>query len=132
MTNDQKILDLKKKIEEEKKALNEKTKFQPVTTCIIDLLGNKINLRTLSVSELQIVLTAVNALLKSADELGIDPDISGFDLEDWRYDITGILKQKEISDRKTVINKLEAKLQSMLSDEKKTELEIEEIAKMLN
>ena len=133
MNNDQKILELKKKIEEERKLLSGTEKFQPLTTCIIERFGIKVNLRTLTDAELRLILVAINALLKSSVEMGMqNVSISDFALEDWQNDVISMLKQREKVERKSIINRLEAKLQNMLSDEKKTELEIENIEKLLN
>lgn len=133
MNNDQKILELKKKIEEERKLLSGTEKFQPLTTCIIEQFGIKVNLRTLTDAELRLILVTINALLKSSVEMGMqNVSISGFALEDWQNDVINMLKQREKVERKSIINRLEAKLQNMLSDEKKTELEIENIEKLLN
>ena len=132
MNNDQKILELRKKIAEERKALSAVSKFQPLTTCIIEQFGIKINLRTLTNAQLRLLFVAVNALIKSAAKVEMtNVKLSEFTLENWLSDVKGMLEQREMVERKIMINKLEDKLQSMLSDEKKTELEIESIEKLL-
>jgi DNA-binding transcriptional regulator YhcF (GntR family) len=57
--------------------------------------------------------------------------ISGYKPEEWITDIRGKLDVVSKKDEERKLQVLENKLQKMLSDDKKIELELEEIAKSL-
>ena len=124
--NDDKILELKRKIELEKIKLQEVSRYVPKTTCVFSVGDNlKINLRVCDVNTLNQLLIIVQTLICTAVPMGlINASFSGFTLEEWKSDIIGLRNQKAILDRKAEISKYETKLQSLLSDDKKTELEI--------
>lgn len=132
--NDEKILELKHRINLEKASLQLVERYIPKTTCVIGFGGaGDLHLRTLSVNELNQLLLIVQSLICVAVPMDLmDTTFSGFTLEDWKSDIVGLRNQKNVSERKSMIAKLESRLQSMLSDEKKTEFEIAEIEKMLD
>lgn len=131
--NDDRILELKEKIEEKKQELSGKnTKFVPVTNCIIELDGMTNNLHTCDSDKLALLLVKLNLYKKEAENLDIDFVISGYSIDDWITDIKNkfdIIKTKaEIYNLKT----MESKLDELLSEDKKTELEIDDIAALLD
>ncbi len=130
--NDDRILELKEKIEEKKQELSGKnTRFVPVTNCIIELDGMTNNLHTCDSDKLALLLVKLNLYKKEAENLDIDFVISGYSIDDWITDIKNkfdIIKTKaEIYNLKT----MESKLDELLSEDKKTELEIDDIAALL-
>ena len=131
--NDDKILELKRKIELEKAKLKEVSHFTPQTTCVYKINNDvKFNIRTMSINELNQMLIIVQTLICTAVPMNlIDTKFSGFTLAEWKADIIGIRDQKKIVERKAAIAQYESKLQSMLSDDKKTELEIAAIENAL-
>jgi len=130
-TNDQKIMELKKQIEEKKIKLGKSQKFTPITNCSIELDGVRVNIQVLNKEQLTYLLVKLNSYAKSAKELEIDFVISGYHVVDW---ITDIKSKLDFVSRKEEENKLkvmESKLHQLLSNEKKVELEIDEIMKSL-
>ena len=132
--NDDRILELKKQIETKKKAIAEKnTRFIPETNCILNLDGVTSNLNVCSDDALLLLLIRLNSYLMSAKDLNMaDFEISGYSVTAWikdiksKLEVSGLMKKEE-SDLK----KMESKLDKLLSDDKKTELEIDEIAALL-
>lgn len=135
MTNDDKILALKEKIETLKKEAGAKERFNPITTCVLELFGNKINLHTINdLRDLDRVLIELNMYKQSAESLSISPEkvvISGFDIIKWMDDVRSKRNIILYNKRMAEIESCESNLNKLLSDEKKTELEIESIAQLL-
>ena len=130
-TNDLKIMELKKQIEEKKIKLGKSQKFSPITNSSIELDGVRTNIQVLNKDQLTYLLVKLNSYAKSAKELEIDFVISGYHIMDW---ITDIKSKLDFVSRKEEENKLkvmESKLHQLLSNEKKVELEIDEIMKNL-
>ena len=131
-TNDDRVLQLKKIIDEKKENLKScKKTFLPITNCILDLDGQKYNLNVLQFDELQLLLVKLNIYLTSAVNLNISLMISGYSINDWIEDINNKLDVLEFRRKENELKVLENKLNKMLSDEKKTELELDEIAALL-
>ena len=133
--NDDRILVLKKQIEEKKKELGKQPRFSPVTTCMFNYNGNRINIHTLtSVNEINAMLVHFNIYVMSAENLGIDCAevcFDGFSVVDWMEDLNAKKAVVEYNEKKTQLNALEKKLDKLLSDDKKTELEIDAIADLI-
>jgi len=130
-TNDSKIMVLKKQIEEKKIKLGKSQKFTPITNCSIELDGVRTNIQVLNKEQLTYLLVKLNSYALSAKSLEIDFVISGYHVADW---ITDIKSKLDFVSRKEEENKLkmmESKLHQLLSNEKKVELEIDEIMKNL-
>ena len=128
--NDERVLQLKKLIETKKAELSTQ-RFVPMTNCVLDMEDKKYNLNVLQEKELEFLMVKLNAYSMSADNLKINLVISGYGVNEWLTDISGklavIIDKKKQDELKT----LESKLDKMLSDEKKTELELDEIAALL-
>ena len=144
MNNDERILKLKKSIEEKRAEIEKIGKYVPVTTCIIQpKFGEKINLHVLDENELVLLLSWLKAMgigfsdYVEYDNLeGIDldikePKISGFTIADWKEDIKNLLRQKKIKAKKLQLNAMEKKLTDLLSEDKRTELELDDIEALL-
>jgi len=58
--------------------------------------------------------------------------ISGYIIDEWMTDIKCKLENLNQRTKQNKLKQLESKLTKMLSEEKKTELEIDEIEKLLN
>lgn len=130
--NDDRVLQLKDIIDKKKLELKGAKKFTPLTNCVLDLEGQKYNLNVLQLSDLQILLVRLNMYLISAKDLKISLEISGYNIAEWITDIKCKIEIFEYKKKEAELKRLEAKLDKMLSDEKKTELELDEIAAMLN
>ena len=92
------------------------------------------NILTLDKNGLVNMLVYVNALRLSGVDLGIEKDfmISGYSVNDWITDIKAKLAIIAIKDEQKKLQILEDKLHVLLSSDKKVELEIETIEKLLN
>lgn len=131
--NDQKILELKKQIEVKKEKLSKSQKFTPVTNCSIEIDGVRHNIQVLQKEQVLNLLIKLNAYVLSAKDLGVldSFSVSGYHVQDW---ITDLKSKFEIMNRKEEEQKLktmETKLDKLLSDDKKVELELDEIAELL-
>lgn len=133
--NDDRILVLKKQIEDKKKDLGKQPRFSPVTTCMFNYNGNRVNIHTLtSVKDINVMLVYFNIYAMSAENLGIDcADVyfDGFSVYDWMEDLNSKKAVVEYNEKKSQLNVLEKKLDKLLSDDKKTELEIDAIADLI-
>ena len=128
--NDETILALKEKIAKQKEELG--AKFVPVTNCSLELNGNRYNLHTLNSSEKNIImelLIKLNSQLKSATELGFENEykINGFLISDWITDLQSKLKVVSVKEKEKELKAMEQKLDTLLSADKKTELELKSI-----
>ena len=128
--NDERVLQLKKLIEAKKSELSTQ-RFVPMTNCVLDMEDKKYNLNVLQEKELEFLMVKLNAYAMSADNLKIDLVISGYGVNEWLADISGKLAIITDKKKRDELKALEAKLDKMLSDEKKTELELDEIAALL-
>jgi hypothetical protein len=112
-------------------ALSKSQKFQPVTNCSIEFDGVRYNINALPKEHLSYMLVKLNAMRMSADDLGMNLEISGFSVQDWIKDIKLKLEHTNRKDEENKLKVMEAKLTQMLSDEKKVELELGEIESFL-
>lgn len=133
--NDDRILTLKKQIEDKKKELGKQPRFTPVTTCMFTYNGNRVNIHTLtSVKDINAMLVYFNIYAMSAENLGInleDVVFDGFSVADWMEDLHSKKTVIEYTAKKSQLTVMEKKLDKLLSDDKKTELEIDAIADLL-
>lgn len=132
-TNDERILLLKKQIDEKKEKLGKITRFAPITNCSIELDGLRYNINVLSKEQLTLLMVKLNTYVLSVKDLGIlnDFSISGYGLEGWISDVKSKLDILSKKDEEKQLQLMESKLTKLLSDGKKVELEIDEIASFL-
>ncbi|ATF13519.1 hypothetical protein A616_16505 [Brevibacillus brevis X23] len=132
--NDHKILELKKQIEDKKKKLTKSQKFTPVTNCSIELDGVRFNINVLQKEQLINLLVKLKANAIAAEELELlnDYKISGYGVADWIDDLKAKLDNLSRKEEEQKLKAMEAKLDQLLSNEKKVELELGEIESMLN
>lgn len=130
--NDERIMQLKQQIETKRKELaNRSDRFTPVTNCLLVIDKVTYNLH---VESSELLLIKVNMMAMSAKDLGLDISkviISGYSLADWLDDIKNYMKVQSYKDEKRKLNQLERQLDALLSDDKRTELEIDSIAALL-
>ena len=129
--NDERVLQLKKIIDDKKAELKSVKRFTPITNCVLDLEGQKYNLNVLQLADLKLLLVKLNMYLISAKDLGIKFEIAGYNIAEWITDIKSKIEIFEHKEKESELKALETKLDKMLSDEKKTELELDEIAALL-
>ena len=133
--NDERILTLKKQIEEKKTNLGKSPRFSPVTTCLLDYNGSRLNLHTLnSTKDIDPMLTYFNMWVISAENIYVDPAnimFSGFSVLDWMADLRSKREVVVYQEESKKLDALNKQLEKLLSDDKKTELELDSIAELL-
>jgi len=131
--NDLKILELKKQIEAKKVDLeSRKVRFTPKTNCVLDFDGNKFNLNVLDSNTLTFLALKLNLYTMSANVLKMQlPTFSGYSIDLWIGDIKSKLEAIKTKQEDSELKIMESKLDKLLSEDKKTELEIDEIASLL-
>lgn len=132
--NDNTIMQLKEQIAQKKKSIGKIKRFSPLTSCSLDLDGTRYNLHVASRETLIYILCKMHLLNDMSKNLGYPNQcvISGFSTESWICDIAdrlAIISQKEKIEQ---LAKMEEKLNQLLTVDTKTELQISEIAKMLD
>ena len=130
--NDERIMQLKQQIEVKRKELaNQTGRFTPITNCLLVIDKVTYNLH---VESSELLLLKVNMMAMSAKDLGLDISkviISGYSLADWLDDIKNYMKVQSYKDEKRKLERLEKQLDALLSDDKRTELEIDSIAALI-
>ncbi|MGG1659554.1 hypothetical protein [Brevibacillus sp. NRS-1366] len=132
--NDQKILELKKQIEEKKSKLSKSQKFAPVTNCSIEVDGVRYNIQVLQKEQIITLLVKLNTYVIAAKDLDLlsEYKITGYNVMDWISDLKAKLDNLSRKEEEQKLKVMEAKLDQLLSNEKKVELELGEIENMLN
>lgn len=132
--NDSKILKLKEQIKSKKEKLNKIKKFSPITNCILDLDGQKYNIQVLNRQQVISLLIKLNCYKSSAEELELldDYEINGYKLNDWIEDLKSKLDILSVREEESKLKQMELKLDRLLSEDKKVELELSEIESMLS
>lgn len=129
--NDKKVLLLKEKIKE-KKASIKKMVLTPLTNCSLEFEGIRHNLHVLKEETLTYLLIKLNSMVMSMSNLSIKEfKLSGYDIKEWVTDIKQKLAVLTIKEEEASLKHLESKLDTLLSSDKKTELELDNISKLL-
>ena len=131
--NDTVILNLKKKIDEKKKALKGAEKFSPVTNCSLEMDGIRNNIQVLNKEQIVFLLMKLQSYKTAAEVLGVleDAFVSGYKIDDWIVDLKSKLMIVNRKVEESRLRVLEDKLDALLSNEKKVELELKDIADSL-
>lgn len=131
--NDDRIMELKSKIEKKREELDKhRSRFNPITNCILILDKVTYNLH---VDSSELLLIKLNMMAMSARDLNIDTSkiiISGYSLDNWIEDVKANLEAQEYKKEKKNLSFLEKELTSLLSNDKQVELEIDRLASLLN
>lgn len=135
LTNDDRIILLKQKIEDKRTALKgANTRPRLITNCQLTMDGIKYNLHT-GGDTLTLLYLKLNALRMSAYNLQIDPStimLDGFYLADWMQDIKELRAVEQTRKQAAELKAAETRLNSLLSADKKTELELDKFAALLD
>lgn len=131
--NDERIMELKSQIKVKRKELeNQKSRFAPITNCLLVIDKTTYNLH---VESSEILLIKLNMMAMSAKDLGMDISkvmISGFSLDSWITDVKNYLEVEKYKKKKKKLDNLEKELTALLSDDKQTELQIDALASLLD
>ena len=132
MTNDEKILQLRAAIKVKKDTFKTLIKFTPKTNCIIIMNGQSTNINVLKADELQVLAVRLHGYATSAKELGFTTfNFSGYSVADWLDDTLNKLKQLQLTTEKQELSKMEQRLEELLSADKRTELELDQLETLL-
>lgn len=130
--NDEKILLLKKQIEEKKAKIEKNKRFNPITNCVLTFKGQTYNLNVLTQDELKLLYIELDLVHDKMREIDWNLSLSGYPIVAWLEDIKDKLSVLQIRDEMTKLKQMEQKLSDLLSDGKKIELEINAIEEMLS
>lgn len=132
--NDARILEMKKQIEKKKEELGVASRFNPITNCSFELDDERYNINALSKEKLVLLAVKLQAYLIAAKTLELAEifELSGYHVSDWISDIMQKLQILKRTDEAKNLKVMEDKLGRMLSETKKVELEIDDIASFLN
>jgi hypothetical protein len=134
INNDSRIIKLKEEIQKKKEDFKEAKKFNPITNCILLIDGQTININVCDINMSYHVLVKLNSYLISARDLKIEPaqlEYNGFCITDWITDVRNRLEFLQVKEETKKLKTMEEKLNDLLSEQKKTELEINEIEALL-
>lgn len=131
--NDDRIVDLQKKIQDKRHELGPTPVFSPITSCVLEYGGKTYNLHIQDHNTLVFLFCSLHSMLEAAYDLGFQDClvISGFRVSDFIKDIEAklaVINHKKQADELT---QLESQLIKLLSDDKRTELKIAEIEKLI-
>jgi len=128
--NDNTILALQEKIAAKEEELNNaKFIFKPKTTCILYYDGEEYNLHTLSENEAKIILCKLIMLRDTYEKLQFKDSLmlGKFHINDWIDDIGNTLNNIGIRKEEQKLKSYKNKLDKLLSEDKRTELLLQEI-----
>jgi Fe-S-cluster containining protein len=135
--NDNTILALQEKIAAKEEELNNaKFAFKPKTNCVLYYDGEEYNLNLCTSNDAKILLCKLYMLVEYYDKLqsiskgflSKEPlMLNGFDINDWIEDIDNKLRAIELKEEENKLKAYKKKLDKLLSDDKKTELLLQEI-----
>lgn len=139
-TNDAKIKALLQKVEDQKKDLGSKPRPSYKTNCLFKYKnGNHLNLNT--VTDLNVLVIAMGEIIKesecymkAAERLGLDfvpIDWCGYSIEDWEEDFKARISIINYDQKLKLFKKTQDKLNGLVSEEARTEMELEDIEKLL-
>lgn len=128
--NDERILELKKKIDEKRLELGS-SKFIPVTNCNLIIGTERYNLHATQEDKLKELLIDFHVKNNAVKELELSYELCGYTLDEWIMDIKRrlVILNKAGEERK--LKAMEDKLNVLLSEDKKVELELSNIENML-
>ena len=140
MSNDAKIKTLLKKVEEQREALGDKPKAAWQTNGIFKFDGTRhFNLNTVTnagplVEALSFLLGKQATIKEAGDRLGVKTESlvwEGYEVEQYEADFKLRLEIIQWEDKKKQLNATEKKLNSLVSEEARTEMELDDIAALL-
>ena len=133
--NDETILLLKKKVELQRAELAKLPRtLQAETSTVLRQDVENLNLRVMSVEQLKLLKVKLHTYTMAAADLKIEIDevvISGYSIDKWMHDIDTQISVLTRAEKEKKLKETEATLNRMLSDDKRTELELQELAKIL-
>lgn len=134
MSHDERILKLQEQIEKAEEEALKLKKASYITNCIILIDSEKYNLHVLNEEALIMLLIKINNYKLSAIDLGIDLDkvkFGAYSLSEWVEDIKTRINIEKNNKHLKELREAKETLNSLLSKDKKTEMKLAEIEKLL-
>ena len=130
--NDGKILSLKTAIEGKRINLGKEPRFIPLTKCIFILEGKTYNIHTLGLNDIDYLIIYMAIWKQAGDVCKLTPLIQGYSANDWQQDLINRKSVIEYNEKVKELNTLQTKLDTLLSNECRTQLEIDSIADFID
>ena len=129
--NDKSILELKASVKSKRDSVGIKPTFSPKTKCMFIFNGVNYNINVLKQSELELLHVQLSNLIKSAEEFNYDLYIDNCLVTDLMDDVVSKLNVIKYNNNIKKFEQIENKLDSLMSEDIKTELLLKEIAESL-
>lgn len=129
--NDKSIIALKADIENKRKNVGTKPTFSPKTKCMFTFNGVNYNINVLKQSELEVLHVQLNNLVESAKEFNYDLYIDSCLVTDLIDDVVSKLSVIKYNNGIKKFEQIENKLDSLMSEDIKTELALKELAEAI-
>ena len=138
--NDNLVVELLKKVEE-KKAQIKKIKnpdFKTNLSLPIDGTNTRVNLNVANLELLFRILVDLETRVEMSESVSKKYDVvfenawHGYTLEDWRDDVVLKIRQKQAQRQVDELKVVETKLNGLMSEDKRTNLELEKLSTLLS
>ena len=130
-TNDKRIMQVKEKIAKKRELLGKSKRFSPITNCALTLHNTLYNLNVIKEETLIALLVELSCYADKALELGYEYKVAGFCVDDWLEDIQMRLANLNHRQETQKLQVMEKRLEQLLSEDKRTELELDTISELL-
>lgn len=139
---DQIVIDLLNKVKEKRKSLEKKQKAKWITSCTIGYNPNsvtdRINIQTVSDINILVDICAFlqnkeQAFNRARETLQVDVEFSymGYSVQDWITDLKTRIDFISINTEKKELAALEARIDKLVTNDQRREIELEEILKLV-
>ncbi len=129
--NDKSIIELKASVKNKRDSFGVKPTFSPKTKCMFTFNGVNYNINVLKQSELELLHIQLNNLVETAKEFNYDLYIDSCLVTDLIDDVKSKINVIKYNNGIKKFEQLENKLDSLMSEDIKTELSLKEIAESL-
>ena len=137
--NDELVGKLLKKVEEKKVQIKKikNPSFKTNLSLPMDGTNSRINLNVASPELLFRILVDLETRIENSDGVATKYDLvfdnawHGFTLEDWRDDVVLKIKQSQAQRQVAELRLIEKKLEGLMSEDKRTNMELENLSKLL-
>jgi len=135
--NDEKIMQLREVVAKKKEELKKYKRFNPITTCRLSIEDKDYNLHTLTLASASYLLVKLSLMKDKKDQLkekgiiSVNITFSGYEIEYWIEDVIAVIQDLEFRNKKKELRAIESRLEDLLSEDKKTELETDKLEDML-
>jgi uncharacterized protein (DUF488 family) len=132
--NDENILRLKEDIQKKREAISLSKKKEYKTNCALEFGSKTYNLHVAALEDLKQLHIMLELYKDKADALGYlhTLKISNYSIPEWIEDVKSEIENKSNRKNEKALRDMEKKLNSLLSEDKKTEISVSAIEALLN